>query len=80
MSAGVPEPTQASPAPPTKPAYKGWAGIRRAFGTPSALMMAVLGLGCGLPFLPIASMTLTTQSVRSPRRKSVMPPVTIGRS
>ena len=61
MSAGVPEPTQASPAPPTKPAYKGWAGIRRAFGTPSALTMAVLGFGCGLPFLPIASMTLSTR-------------------
>ena len=34
--------------------YKGWAGIRRAFGTPSALTMALLGFGCGLPFLLIA--------------------------
>lgn len=41
--------------------YKGWAGIRRAFGTPSALTMALLGFGCGLPFLPIASMTLSTR-------------------
>ena len=41
--------------------YKGWAGIRRAFGTPSALVMAVLGFGSGLPFLPIASMTLSTR-------------------
>src|SRR5690606_1943131 len=44
-----------------KPTYKGWAGIRRAFGTPSALTMAVLGFGCGLPFLPIASMPLSTR-------------------
>src|SRR5690606_24021896 len=44
-----------------RPAYKGWAGIRRAFGTPSALTMALLGFGCGLPFLPIASMTLSTR-------------------
>lgn len=41
--------------------YKGWAGIRRAFGTPSALVMAALGFGSGLPFLPIASMTLSTR-------------------
>ena len=50
---------QAAPAA-EKPAYKGWAGIRRAFGTPSAATMAFLGFGCGLPFLPIASMTLST--------------------
>ena len=41
--------------------YKGWAGIRRAFGTPSALTMLVLGFGSGLPFLLIASMTLSTR-------------------
>jgi len=50
---------QAAPAA-EKPAYKGWAGIKRAFGTPSAATMAFLGFGCGLPFLPIASMTLST--------------------
>lgn len=42
-------------------AYKGWAGIRRAFATPSALTMAFLGFGCGLPFLLIASQTLSTR-------------------
>lgn len=41
--------------------YKGWAGIRRAFGTPSALTLLVLGFGSGLPFLLIASMTLSTR-------------------
>jgi PAT family beta-lactamase induction signal transducer AmpG len=41
--------------------YKGWAGIRRAFATPSALTMLLLGLGSGLPFLLIASMTLSTR-------------------
>ena len=41
--------------------YKGWAGIKRAFGTPSALTMLLLGFGCGLPFLLIASMTLSTR-------------------
>ncbi len=41
--------------------YKGWAGIHRAFGTPSALTMLVLGFGSGLPFLLIASMTLSTR-------------------
>ena len=45
-----------------KPAgYKGWAGIKRAFGTPSALTMALLGFGSGLPFLLIASQTLSTR-------------------
>ncbi|MDH5822437.1 MFS transporter [Luteimonas sp. RD2P54] len=43
------------------PSYKGWAGIRRAFGTPSALTMLLLGFGSGLPFLLIASMTLSTR-------------------
>jgi PAT family beta-lactamase induction signal transducer AmpG len=42
-------------------AYKGWAGIRRAFGTPSALTLLLLGFGSGLPFLLIASMTLSTR-------------------
>lgn len=41
--------------------YKGWRGIRRAFGTPSALTMLVLGFGSGLPFLLLASMTLSTR-------------------
>lgn len=41
--------------------YKGWAGIKRAFATPSALTMALLGFGCGLPFLLIASQTLSTR-------------------
>ncbi|MDA4543096.1 hypothetical protein NY997_19185, partial [Escherichia coli] len=41
--------------------YKGWAGIKRAFGTPSALTMAMLGFGSGLPFLLIASQTLSTR-------------------
>ncbi|TWI05850.1 PAT family beta-lactamase induction signal transducer AmpG [Luteimonas cucumeris] len=41
--------------------YKGWAGIKRAFATPSALTMAILGFGCGLPFLLIASQTLSTR-------------------
>lgn len=41
--------------------YRGWAGIRRAFGTPSAITMLVFGFGSGLPFLLIASMTLSTR-------------------
>lgn len=41
--------------------YKGWQGIKRAFGTPSALTMAFLGFGSGLPFLLIASQTLSTR-------------------
>ena len=55
----------ATSAPPTAaeaPAsYKGWRGIRRAFGTPSAMTMLMLGFGSGLPFLLIASMTLSTR-------------------
>ncbi len=43
------------------PSYKGWAGIRRAFATPSAFTLLVLGFGSGLPFLLIASMTLSTR-------------------
>ncbi len=43
------------------PSYEGWAGIKRAFGTPSALTMALLGFGSGLPFLLIASQTLSTR-------------------
>ncbi|MEZ0471715.1 AmpG family muropeptide MFS transporter [Luteimonas salinilitoris] len=45
----------------TPVSYKGWAGIRRAFGTPSALTLLLLGFGSGLPFLLIASMTLSTR-------------------
>jgi PAT family beta-lactamase induction signal transducer AmpG len=41
--------------------YRGWAGIRRAFATPSALTMTLLGFGSGLPFLLIASSTLSTR-------------------
>src|SRR5690606_2838163 len=41
--------------------YKGWSGIKRAFGTPSAFTMLVFGFGSGLPFLLIASMTLSTR-------------------
>ena len=45
-----------------KPAsYKGWSGIRRAFATPSAMTLLLLGFGSGLPFLLIASMTLSTR-------------------
>lgn len=45
----------------TPVSYKGWAEIKRAFGTPSALTMAMLGFGSGLPFLLIASQTLSTR-------------------
>lgn len=41
--------------------YRGWQGIRRAFATPSAAAMASLGFGSGLPFLLIASQTLSTR-------------------
>jgi MFS transporter, PAT family, beta-lactamase induction signal transducer AmpG len=41
--------------------YRGWAGIKRAFATPSALTMLLLGFGSGLPFLLIASQTLSTR-------------------
>ena len=41
--------------------YKGWRGIRKAFATPSALTMFFLGFGSGLPFLLIASQTLSTR-------------------
>jgi len=57
VSAATPQESTA----PQKPSYKGWAGIRRAFGTPSALTLAVLGFGSGLPFLAIASLTLATR-------------------
>ncbi|WP_242112078.1 AmpG family muropeptide MFS transporter [Luteimonas aquatica] len=50
------EAAEAAPA-----SYKGWTGIRRAFGTPSALTMALFGFGSGLPFLLIASQTLSTR-------------------
>ncbi|MBO9766239.1 MULTISPECIES: AmpG family muropeptide MFS transporter [Xanthomonas] len=43
------------------PTYKGWRGIQRAFATPSAATMALLGFGSGLPFLLIASQTLSTR-------------------
>lgn len=50
--------SQAASAPAS---YKGWAGIKRAFATPSAATMALLGFGSGLPFLLIASQTLSTR-------------------
>jgi MFS transporter, PAT family, beta-lactamase induction signal transducer AmpG len=51
-----------APAAPSRaPSYKGWQGIRRAFATPAALTMALLGFGSGLPFLLIASQTLSTR-------------------
>ncbi|MCC4606148.1 AmpG family muropeptide MFS transporter [Xanthomonas campestris] len=43
------------------PKYKGLRGIRHAFATPSAATMALLGFGSGLPFLLIASQTLSTR-------------------
>jgi MFS transporter, PAT family, beta-lactamase induction signal transducer AmpG len=51
--------TSAATAAPVS--YQGWAGIKRAFATPSALTMLLLGFGSGLPFLLIASMTLSTR-------------------
>src|SRR5690606_27292897 len=51
--------TQTSDAPAS--GYKGWRGIRRAFATPSAFTMLLLGFGSGLPFLLIASMTMSTR-------------------
>ncbi len=39
--------------------YKGWRGIRRAFATPSALTLLLLGFGSGLPFL-LVGYTLST--------------------
>ena len=51
--------TRADAAPSVS--YRGWAGIKRAFATPSALTMLLLGFGSGLPFLLIASMTLSTR-------------------
>ncbi|WP_434212417.1 AmpG family muropeptide MFS transporter [[Pseudomonas] boreopolis] len=54
--------SQADPAGGAQPvSYKGWQGIRRAFATPSAAAMAFLGFGSGLPFLLIASQTLSTR-------------------
>jgi PAT family beta-lactamase induction signal transducer AmpG len=50
-----------APAEGKKVSYKGWRGIRAAFATPSALTMALLGFGSGLPFLLIASQTLSTR-------------------
>jgi len=52
--------TESASLPPPR-SYKGWSGIRRAFGTPSAMTMLVFGFGSGLPFLLIASMTLSTR-------------------
>lgn len=55
------EPAPAAGAKAKAPSYKGWSGIRRAFATPSAFTLLVLGFGSGLPFLLIASMTLSTR-------------------
>lgn len=46
---------------PPASTYKGLSGIQRAFATPSAATMALLGFGSGLPFLLIASQTLSTR-------------------
>jgi PAT family beta-lactamase induction signal transducer AmpG len=54
-------PPIAGVATPPAASYKGWTGIRRAFATPSALTLMLLGFGSGLPFLLIASMTLSTR-------------------
>jgi PAT family beta-lactamase induction signal transducer AmpG len=43
------------------PNYRGWSGIRRAFATPAAATMLLLGFGSGMPFLLIASQTLATR-------------------
>ena len=39
--------------------YKGWKGIQRAFATPSAFTLLLLGFGSGLPFLLVGG-TLST--------------------
>src|SRR5690606_22221498 len=57
---GLPRMTAAA-GPAAAGSYKGWSGIKRAFGTPSAFTMLLLGFGSGLPFLLIASMTLSTR-------------------
>ena len=44
---------------PAKQHYRGLAGIRRAFATPSALTMLFFGFGSGLPFLLVGG-TLST--------------------
>jgi PAT family beta-lactamase induction signal transducer AmpG len=51
--------TTSSDAPTEPTSYRGWRGIRRAFGTPSALTMLFLGFGSGLPFLLVTG-TLST--------------------
>ncbi len=52
--------TESASLPPPQ-SYKGWSGIRRAFATPSAMTLLIFGFGSGLPFLLIASMTLSTR-------------------
>lgn len=54
-------PSANASAAPEKSVYKGWRGIRAAFGTPSALTLAIFGFSSGLPFLLIASQTLSTR-------------------
>lgn len=51
--------TDPAPAAPAAVDYRGLAGLRRAFGTPSALSMLFLGFGSGLPFLLVGG-TLST--------------------
>ncbi len=34
---------------------RGWRGVRHAFATPAALTLALLGFGCGLPFLLVGA-------------------------
>ena len=51
--------TQTDRTPRRRRDYRGVAGLRRAFGTPSALTMLFLGFGSGLPFLLVGG-TLST--------------------
>ena len=46
-------------AAPAQGDFQGMAGLRRAFATPSALTMLMLGFGSGLPFLLVGG-TLST--------------------
>lgn len=53
--------TAATAVPAEPVSYKGWRGIKKAFSEPSALTMLFLGFGSGLPFLLIASQTLSVR-------------------
>lgn len=51
--------TTTTPTPDTDNNYQGWRGIQRAFATPSAFTLLLLGFGSGLPFLLVGG-TLST--------------------